>query len=166
MGAVVFTAVVAPSALSTAFGPEFIAGGNVLRILAFAAVAHVVSRSCGIGLIAYGQAHAEMRGTVLGPSLGLVAKVSLTWRYGITGAAFATLGAELYWSVFRADRFSPAYTDDQALGGLYLPMHALRSTFSRTHSPRAVIFVGVGSSCGYRRSAGISMHRKPRRGAR
>ncbi len=62
----------APYVLRLAFSPAFGSGGD-----------------------ASGHARDEMRGTMIGTGAGQIAKIIMTWHFGIMGAAWATLLSEL-----------------------------------------------------------------------
>jgi O-antigen/teichoic acid export membrane protein len=77
------------------FGADFVGAAPILNLLMIAAVANLVSRTFGQALIAGGAAPAEMRATLIGVIVAICAKIGLSAKYGVTGAALATVGGEL-----------------------------------------------------------------------
>lgn len=86
--------VLAPWLLRIVLGPQFGGSEIILRLLCVAALFNFVAVVIGTALLAAGQFREFMHNTLLSTLILIVAKATLTARFGITGAAVATSLAE------------------------------------------------------------------------
>lgn len=86
--------VLGPILLPLLFGRGFEAASTPLGFLLFAAVLGLGNRSMSQALVGAGMAGLEMRLASIAIGASLPLKVALTWRYGLTGTAAATLAGE------------------------------------------------------------------------
>ncbi|MGQ5702592.1 hypothetical protein ACUJ46_11140 [Sandaracinobacteroides sp. A072] len=87
---VVLVSLLAPGwLLETAFGPEFAVAATALAIMAVGQVVHVARGPLGAMLTMAGHDGVQLKLTILGVVVGLVASLTLIPLYGLTGAALS-----------------------------------------------------------------------------
>ncbi|WP_412068478.1 flippase [Rubrivirga sp. IMCC43871] len=98
-------AVFAPDLLTLLFGPEFVGAGPALSILFVYAALIYVSMTFGVPLMAWNDETAYLKAAIGGGIANVVLNVALIPRFGIVGAATATLASEAVVMVGMAVRY-------------------------------------------------------------
>lgn len=86
-------AVLFPQALLSIFGPEFLDGATALTILAFASLTNAATGTSGAVLDMTGHTRVKLVNSTLSVGLAIGLNLLLIPPLGVTGAAFASLGA-------------------------------------------------------------------------
>jgi O-antigen/teichoic acid export membrane protein len=106
------------------FGNEYSKSIPVLQILAWSAVVVIVRGIFKQGLIAANQHVLDLRCALIATASNVLLNVLLIPRYGVTGAAIATVIAETLWLILASHYFNSRVQQIQAISFLIRPMLA------------------------------------------
>jgi O-antigen/teichoic acid export membrane protein len=106
------------------FGPRYAPAASALQLLSWSAVLVMLRGTFRQALNAAGRPELDLRCAISSSSLNFVLNILLIPRYGIVGAATATVAAEVLWLLMAAYSFHKAVAQVRLLSHLLRPLVA------------------------------------------